>query len=61
MGVLKQCLRDEALGEHPASAAMSDTSPGKGSKNIGNIPSKPETDKPKPITPHRLIMHTILR
>lgn len=63
MGVLKQFLRDEALSEHPTSAAMSDASPGKGSKNIGGAASKiaSEADKPKPVTPHRLIMHIIVR
>lgn len=62
MGVLKQCLRDEALGEQHA-----DASPGKGSKTVGGgggVPPKTgaETaDKPKPVTAHRLIMHIIVR
>lgn len=57
MGVLKQCLRDEALGERPVSAPMSDASPlGKGS-----APRAKVADKPKPITPHQLIMNIIVR
>lgn len=63
MGVLKQFLRDEALSEHPESAAVSDASPGKGSKNIGSTtPKTPaEAERPKPATPHRLIMNIIVR
>lgn len=56
MGVMKQFLRDEALGEHP----ISEASPGKGAK--AGAASKAEADKlPKPVTPHRLIMHIIFR
>lgn len=56
MGVLKQCLRDEALGERPVSSAPSEASPsGKPAKTTT------ETEKPKPITPHQLIMNIIVR
>lgn len=64
MGVLKQFLRDEAISEHILSASMPDTSSGKGSKGTTRAatPMHVEPEKlPKPLSPHRLIMHTIVR
>lgn len=62
MGVLKQFLRDEALAEHQ-STPVPEISPGKGTKSATTSPPanmEPEKHS-KPLSPHRLIMHVIVR
>lgn len=60
MGVLKQCLRDEAMS---SSTPMQDSqSPGKNASKGNNHGGTEETDKGgKPMNAHRLVMHTIVR
>ncbi|KAL3277360.1 hypothetical protein HHI36_012710 [Cryptolaemus montrouzieri] len=62
MGVLKQFLRDEAMGNN-TSASVTETSPRKPSKeHCGKTFTGSEPEKnPKPMTSHRLIMNTITR
>lgn len=60
MGVLKQCLRDEALS---SSTPMQDSqSPAKNASKGSNHGGPEEADKGgKPMNAHRLVMHTIVR
>lgn len=62
MGVLKQFLREEAMGNQ-TSSENTDRSPRKPNKGTQNKNSNgPEPEKSaKPMTSHRLIMHTITR
>lgn len=64
MGVLKQFLRNEALNDQ-RSTPLPDASPGKPTKSSTGgttLPPAAEVEKlSKPMSPHKLVMHIIVR
>lgn len=65
MGVLKQCLKDEAMGSTASQqeTASPDKRTGKmpSSTTQGSIGVGAESEKNKPVSSHRLIMNIIIR
>lgn len=65
LGVLKQCLREEALAEYTPTSIAESSPSSKPTKKSPSTPVNLSTTEPdslgKTVTPHRLIMNIIVR